>query len=298
MPKVVCYGSLVRDIIYHVPHFVKPGETLPAEDRNVFFGGKGFNQSIALKRAGLADVYQAGSYGPDGYDFLEYLEKEGVATDFVYPVSVPQGHAVIQVIPSGQNAIVHFGGSNHCVPEKLIGDLKNFLSEGDWFIAQNEVNLLPEIMNALAKKGVVIAFNPSPCDDSINDLPLEKTSFLIVNEVEGAAISGVPSDRPEEILKVMREKFPNTKTILTLGENGAFYDDGEEVIKQNAYKVKAVDTVGAGDTFSGYFFASIINGLAPKDALDLASKASAISVTRPGAAPSIPNLKEVLHYKF
>ena len=74
MPKVVCYGSLVRDIIYHVPHFVKPGETLPAEDRNVFFGGKGFNQSIALKRAGLADVYQAGSCGPDGLDFLEYLK--------------------------------------------------------------------------------------------------------------------------------------------------------------------------------------------------------------------------------
>jgi len=296
MPKVVCYGSLVRDIIYHVPHFVKPGETLPAEDRNVFFGGKGFNQSIALKRAGLADVYQAGSCGPDGLDFLEYLKKEKVETELLCPVTVPQGHAVIQITPDGQNAILHFGGSNRCVPEKLVGELINFLSEGDWFIAQNEVNLLPEIMNALAEKGVLIAFNPSPCDDSIKALPLEKTSYLIVNELEGATISGVPSDRPEEILERMREKYPRTKTILTLGENGAYYDDGKEVIRQEAYKVKAVDTVGAGDTFSGFFFASIINGLAPKDALNLASKASAISVTRPGAAPSIPTLKEVLDY--
>ena len=298
MPKVVCYGSLVRDIIYHVPHFVKPGETLPAEDRNVFFGGKGFNQSIALKRAGLADVYQAGSCGPDGLDFLEYLKKEKVETELLCPVTVPQGHAVIQITPDGQNAILHFGGSNRCVPEKLVGELINFLSEGDWFIAQNEVNLLPEIMNELAEKGVLIAFNPSPCDDSIKALPLEKTSYLIVNELEGATISGVSSDRPEEILERMREKYPRTKTILTLGENGAYYDDGKEVIRQEAYKVKAVDTVGAGDTFSGFFFASIINGLAPKDALTLASKASAISVTRPGAAPSIPTLKEVLDYKF
>lgn len=298
MPKVVCYGSLVRDIIYHVPHFVKPGETLPALDRNVFYGGKGFNQSIALKRAGLADVYQAGSCGPDGLDFLEYLKKEKVETELLCPVTVPQGHAVIQITPDGQNAILHFGGSNRCVPEKLVGELINFLSEGDWFIAQNEVNLLPEIMNELAEKGVVIAFNPSPCDDSIKALPLEKTSYLIVNELEGATISGLPSDRPEEILESMREKYPRTKTILTLGENGAYYDDGKEVIRQEAYKVKAVDTVGAGDTFSGFFFASIINGLAPKDALNLASKASAISVTRPGAAPSIPMLKEVLQYKF
>lgn len=298
MPKVVCYGSLVRDIIYHVPHFVKPGETLPAEDRNVFYGGKGFNQSIALKRAGLADVYQAGSCGPDGLDFLEYLKKEKVETELLCPVTVPQGHAVIQITPDGQNAILHFGGSNRCVPEKLVGELINFLSEGDWFIAQNEVTLLPEIMNALAEKGVLIAFNPSPCDDSIKALPLEKTSYLIVNELEGATISGVSSDRPEEILESMREKYPRTKTILTLGENGAYYDDGKEVIRQEAYKVKAVDTVGAGDTFSGFFFASIINGLAPKDALNLASKASAISVTRPGAAPSIPMLKEVLQYKF
>lgn len=298
MPKVVCYGSLVRDIIYHVPHFVRPGETLPAEDRAVFYGGKGFNQAIALKRAGLADVYQAGSYGPDGLDFLEYLKKEKVETKLIYPVDIPQGHAVIQITPDGQNAILHFGGSNRCVPDKLISELKNFLSAGDWFIAQNEVNLLPEIMNELAEKGVVIAFNPSPCDDSLKVLPLEKTAYLIVNEIEGAAISGVTSDRPLEILKKMREKFPNTKTILTLGENGAYYDDGKETLRQEAYSVKAIDSVGAGDTFSGYFFASIINGLAPKDALSLASKAAAISVTRPGAAPSIPDLKEVLAYKF
>lgn len=298
MPKVVCYGSLVRDITYHVPHFVRPGETLPAENRAVFYGGKGFNQAIALKRAGLADVYQAGSYGPDGLDFLEYLRKEKVETELISPVDIPQGHAIIQITPDGQNAILHFGGSNRRVPDKLVSDLKNFLSEGDWFIAQNEVNLLPEIMNELAEKGVIIAFNPSPCDDSIKALPLEKTSYLIVNEIEGATISDVPSDRPEDILKKMREKFPATKTILTLGENGAYYDDGKEVLRQEAYSVKAIDSVGAGDTFAGYFFASMINGLAPKDALDLASKAAAISVTRPGAAPSIPTLKEVLQYKF
>lgn len=298
MPKVVCYGSLVRDITYHVPHFVRPGETLPAENRAVFYGGKGFNQAIALKRAGLADVYQAGSYGPDGLDFLEYLRKEKVETELISPVDIPQGHAIIQITPDGQNAILHFGGSNRRVPDKLVSDLKNFLSEGDWFIAQNEVNLLPEIMNELAEKGVIIAFNPPPCDDSIKALPLEKTSYLIVNEIEGATISGCPATEPEKILMTMRERYPETTVILTLGVDGSYYYDGEEILRQEAYKVKAIDSVGAGDTFSGYFFASVINGLAPKDALNLASKAAAISVTRPGAAPSIPDLKEVLAYKF
>ena len=291
-------GSVNIDRVYSLDHIVAPGETESASALSELPGGKGFNQAIALKRAGLADVFQAGSYGPDGLDFLEYLKKEKVETRLIYPVDVPQGHAVIQITPDGQNAILHFGGSNRCVPDKLISELKIFLSAGDWFIAQNEVNLLPEIMNELAEKGVVIAFNPSPCDDSIKALPLEKSSYLIVNEIEGATISGVPSDRPEDILKKMREKFPATKTILTLGKNGAYYDDGKEVIRQEAYHVKAIDSVGAGDTFSGYFFASIINGLAPKDALSLASKAAAISVTRPGAAPSIPDLKEVLAYKF
>ena len=296
--KIVCLGSLVRDNIYKVPHFVLPGETLPSDNLQIFLGGKGLNQAVALKRAGFPEVYLAGGYGTDGAEFLTYLDEQKIDHRFLYPVKMPNGHAVIQLTPQGQNAIVHYSGSNRHLPEVLVDNLLDFLEEGDFLVAQNEVNLLPELFEALPKKGVKIAFNPSPCDESAQKLPLKKAAYLIVNEVEGECLSGLSPKDPIAMIAALVKKYKGASIILTLGADGSYFSDGQETLFQKAYHVVAVDTVGAGDTFAGYLFAALAGGIAPKDAMDLSARAAAISVTRHGAAPSIPKLSEVLQTKF
>lgn len=296
--KAACYGSMVRDITYHVPHFVRPGETLPACDRQVFLGGKGLNQALALRRAGLASVHMAGAIGEDGDVFLRALEDCGIGTELVRRLAMPSGHAMIQITPEGQNAIVHFGGANRSIPADVVRDTVEFLEPGDWLLLQNEINLVPEMVAAAAQKGIRVVFNPSPCDESLQAVPLELVSYLVLNEIEGAALSGVSRENPAGIMKALREKYPATAVILTLGGDGAWFDDGREAFSQKAFPVTPVDTVGAGDTFTGFLFASLAGGRTPRESMELASRAAAISVTRPGAAPSIPELQEVLNYNF
>ena len=122
--------------------------------------------------------------------------------------------------------------------------------------------------------------------------------YFFVNEIEAGQITGYPSDDPEKLMEGLRSIFPKAHTILTLGSAGSAYIYQGEIIRKSIYKVKAVDTTAAGDTFTGYFLASVIGGRTPEAALDLAARASAVTVSRPGAAPSIPVMDEVLNYRF
>ena len=121
---------------------------------------------------------------------------------------------------------------------------------------------------------------------------MTKISIFLLNEVEGAQISG--STDPQEILKVMLEKYPHARIVLTLGKDGAIYADGKETHFQPIFPVKTVDTTAAGDTFTGYFLAGLAEGMPIRDILRMSAKASSIAVTRNGAVPSIPLRKEVM----
>lgn len=125
----------------------------------------------------------------------------------------------------------------------------------------------------------------------ILDADLKKVTFFIMNEIEGYQITG--RIQPEEILDEMLRRYPLSKVVLTLGENGAYYQDGKERIFQEIFKVDPVDTTAAGDTFAGYFIASLVRDIGIKDALMYAAKASSITVSRMGAAVSIPYQDEV-----
>lgn len=291
--KVLNFGSMNLDYVYHVDHIMERGETQKAESRKVFAGGKGLNQSVALGRAG-AFVNHAGNVGPDGQRLLKILAEANVDTTLVRRLQdEPSGHTVIQVDRNGDNAIMVYGGANLSVTQEQIDDTLAYFGEGDILIIQNEVNGLKEIMAAAANQGMRIFFNPSPVDDDMMSLPLETVDTFIFNEIEGAALTGVSADEPVDMLDALTEASPNAHFVLTLGSRGAMYADANDRFRIDAIPVEVVDTTGAGDTFLGYYIAGLLEGKSPEDAIVLANRAAAIAVTRPGAAPSIPMRAEV-----
>lgn len=297
--KVLCFGSLNIDYTYKVPHFVKKGETLSSERLQVFGGGKGLNQSVALAKAGT-EVYHAGSIGQDGMFLLDMLKDAGANTDFVKILdTVRTGNAIIQNDKSGDNCIILYGGANQAITREQVDEVMSHFESGDYLVLQNEINELGYIVEKAHEKGMIIVLNPSPMNEKILALPLDVINYFILNEVEAAQILG-KEDKGEEsweqIADDLLKKFPQATIVLTMGSEGSVFKNQKETVCQSIYKVQAVDTTAAGDTFSGYFIGGILSGLSAKEAMDQASKASAIAVTRKGAAPSIPLLAEVQNY--
>ena len=288
--KILNFGSLNLDYVYRVEHLVRPKETLNALSQTVHPGGKGLNQSVALAKAG-AKVFHAGCLGQGGGMLKDLLLKNGVNTDFLLPVPVLQGNAVIQVDENGENCILLFGGSNRCVTKTQVEETLSHFSPGDWLVLQNEINLLPLIIRTAAEKGLRIVLNPSPYDENLNGADLHAVNWLLVNEVEAAQLSG--SSDPEEAFRILHEQYPALSLLVTLGESGSIAFSEGKIVRQEAFRVDAVDTTGAGDTYTGYFIAALAQGSPLQECMRRASLAASISVTRPGAAVSIPEKSEV-----
>lgn len=293
MSKIICFGSLNIDKVYQVPHIVRPGETLSGTAFEVGCGGKGGNQSIALARAG-AKVLHAGCVGTDGKMLTGNLNANGVNTDLVKVIDQPTGHAIIQVDAKGENSIILFPGANHGVTNELIEEVMATTSPGDYILLQNEINLLPDIINKAAAADLTVCLNFAPFDpETAKIIPLDKVDILIVNEHEGAGLTG--SDEPEKIIEILLKKYPGMTVVLTLGSSGVSCANREESLKVDAEKVEnVVDTTAAGDTFTGYFLEAMARGMELEKCIQRGCKAAAITVSRPGAADSIPFNKELL----
>lgn len=290
--KFLSFGSLNIDNVYQVDHFVQPGETMSSLALDKHSGGKGLNQSVALARAG-AKVHHAGAIGKEDGGFLrEILKLSGVDTQFVFErEELPTGHAIIQVDRSGQNSILLHGGANQTLTKEEVDEVLSHFEQGDFLLLQNEINQLDYIITKAAEQGMRIVLNPSPFNEKILKLPLSKIEYFILNEIEAAGLTG---KKDKNYLENLAAAYPHAKFVLTLGEEGSAYWDKTQHHTQEIYVVEAVDTTGAGDTYTGFFFGSLGSGKSVSEALDLASKASAIAVTREGAEPSIPTLEEVL----
>lgn len=289
--KALTIGSMNIDHVYSVNHIVQPGETLTTSDMNIFLGGKGINQSMALAKAG-ADVYHSGMIGEDGKMFLDACKEYGVNSDYIKKIDEKTGHTIIQVDENAQNCILLYGGANQCLTKEFVDDVLSHFEKGDILLLQNEVNMLPYIIDKAYEKGMKIALNPSPYDEKLSACDLKKISVFLLNEIEGGQVTGL-SD-PEEILDKLLELYPDAQIVLTLGKDGAVYADKNNRYSQPIFKVKAVDTTAAGDTFTGYFLAGLMNGMEIPDILKMSAKASSIAVTRPGAVGSIPYRDEVI----
>lgn len=288
--RFLVMGSLNYDDSYSVDHIARPGETIASARLERACGGKGFNQAVALAKAG-AQVCLAGLVGADGDELVRTAESFGVNCDFVGRAEERTGNAIIQVEESGQNCIVLFGGANRkWTNEYREGVLAHF-GKGDVLVLQNEVNDGAQIVRCAWERGMEIVLNPSPFEPGILGWELEKVSLFLLNEVEGEQMTG--QSEPEKILDAILERFPSSAAVLTLGEKGAWYGDAGARCFCPATRARAVDTTAAGDTFSGYFLAAKSRGTDPGRCLKAAADAAAIAVSRKGAAASIPTWDEI-----
>ena len=288
--NVVNFGSLNIDHVYAVDHFCRAGETIHTKSYTQNAGGKGLNQSIAVSRSGQK-VHHAGLLGPEGTRLAELLSGSGVDLRYLKHTDVPQGHAVIQVQPDGQNCIFLYGGSNQAVTPQEIDEVLMQLNAGDYLLLQNEIANLTYLLRAAVRRGLRVVLNASPISDELLNADLSGVDWLVVNEIECAAMAGCGDAQAG--YETLKQRYPSLGILLTLGSEGSVsWKDGTEV-RQCAYPVKAVDTTGAGDTFMGYFVGCLAQGMERQTAMQYASMASAISVTRPGAAASIPLMDEV-----
>lgn len=288
--KVLNFGSLNIDFVYQVDHIVCPGETISSSCVGSYPGGKGLNQSIALSRAGI-NVYHAGFIGADGIWLENLLQENGVNTEFVTQLSVPTGSAFIQVDSSGQNSIVLYGGANQGNSISLCDTVLSRFTAGDVLLLQNEVNCIEYLITTAHEKGITVVLNPSPLDNMLLSCNLSLVDLFIMNLHEGMALTGEKD--ADSVIEKAHTLFPNANVVVTLGSKGAIALFEGRKIYQHAYPVEAVDTTGAGDTFTGFFLATLVSGQSVEFSLDIASKAAAKSVAHKGAAVSIPYLAEL-----
>lgn len=289
--KILNFGSCNIDYVYSLHHIVKIGETETTHTLEIFPGGKGLNQSIAVSRAG-AKIYHAGCVGYDSKMLTDILQKNGVDISYLQTVDTKNGHAVIQVSAEGENSIFLYPGSNEMITKEYVDTVLDKFDAGDIILLQNEINNVDYIAQKAYQKGMCIVLNPSPFNEKIHAINFNMLSYIVINEVELSEIS--ECTEPEEGLVYLKNKYPALKVILTLGENGSVFVNENQELRQAAFQVDVVDTTAAGDTFLGYFIAELSKGTDYSQILKIASVASAITVSRKGAAPSIPNKSEVL----
>ena len=289
--RVLNIGSMNLDHVYDVDHIVQPGETEATGEMKIHLGGKGMNQSVALAKAGV-EVYQGGMIGDDGQPFLDACKEFGVHADYIKQIETKTGHAIIQIDSSAQNCILLYGGANQKLTEAYVDEVLAGFGSEDILLLQNEVNMLPYIVDKAYEKGMQIALNPSPFNEKLNAVDMGKISIFLLNEVEGGQITGLTE--PDEIIAKLLELYPHAKIVLTLGKDGAIYADSTQKHFQPIFKVQAVDTTAAGDTFTGYFLAGLCENMPIPEALKMSAKASSIADSPAGAVPSIPNREEVL----
>ncbi len=289
--KILNIGSCNIDFVYSLDHIVAPGETEMSTSLQVFPGGKGLNQSIATARAG-GEVYHAGCVGIDGDLLVDTLTEAGVDITYLQTVDAKNGHAIIQVNRTGENSIFLHKGSNGMVDTALIDRVLSAFSAGDLLLLQNEISNVPYIVDKAHERGLQILFNPSPFNETVIQLPLNKLSYVILNEGEAMVLSGASS--PDAAMTHLRTRYPSLGIVFTLGARGCMFTQGDRTLFQPSFVVNAVDTTGAGDTFAGYLAAGLARGEDMANILKTACAAAAIAVSRHGAAPSIPLRDEVL----
>ena len=294
--KILVFGSMNIDKVYSLRHLPERGETLYCTKFETHVGGKGLNQAISLSKAGM-DVYMAGCVGLDGGFLTNYLRGVGVNTSLVKISSGYSGHAIIEVDKNGQNQMILYPGANHEISEEYCDKILENFGKDDLILMQCETSCTEYMILKAHEKGIKLALNPSPFTEEVKKLPLQYVNYLFVNEDEGKSIAG--EENIDKAVDKLRKMLLDGAVIMTLGADGSVYGDDDCIVKADAFTVNAVDTTGAGDTFTGYFLASLIEDDAPADhALRFASAASALAVQKVGAAETIPDRSEVEQFFY
>jgi len=294
--KIFVVGSINMDLVINAPYCPNQGETMSGSNFLQNPGGKGANQAVAVAKLG-GDSFMVGAVGNAfGKDLIETLEGYGVNSKGVRVIdNVSSGVAVIVVV-DGDNRIILDAGANGLLTKDLIDDAFKNASKGDYVICQLEVS--QEIVNYTFEKakelGMNTVLNPAPAKPLIDGI-LANTDYFIPNQTETELYTKIYPESDESIKSAYQTlKNLGVKNLLiTLGVQGSTFINDKEFIHVNAHKVNAIDTTAAGDTFIGAFVTKLSEGASVKEAMEFASKASSITVTRRGAQVSIPYRKEL-----
>ncbi|MHC8315053.1 ribokinase [Pseudomonas sp. LB3P31] len=296
--KVAVIGSLNMDLVTRAPRLPRGGETLIGQSFATVSGGKGANQAVAAVRLG-AQVSMVGCVGSDAYgrELRDALLAEQIDCQAVSTVEGSSGVALIVVDDNSQNAIVIVAGANGALTPAVIGCFDTVLQAADVIICQLEIPdaTVGHALKRARELGKTVILNPAPAS---RPLPAEwypNIDYLIPNESEATALSGLPVDSLDTAKAAATQLIAMGagKVIITLGAQGSLFADGKSFEHFPAPKVKAIDTTAAGDTFVGGFAAALANGQGEAAAIRFGQVAAALSVTRAGAQPSIPTLSDV-----
>ncbi|MCE6961034.1 ribokinase [Cereibacter sphaeroides] len=274
-------GSINIDHVYRVPHLPAPGETLQATHHAMGLGGKGANQSVAAARAG-ARVLHVGGVGPEGIWARDALAAEGIDVGHVRVGAEPTGHAIIAVDPEGENAIIIHPGANRRLDAAQVEAALACAGPGDTLLLQNETSAQVEAAHRASSLGLRVIYSAAPFDVEAVQAVLPVVTLLVMNEGEAAA------------LKAALGALPEVDMIVTRGAKGAEWHSARaQPLFVPAVQVVPVDTVGAGDCFTGNLAAALDAGLPREAAMRRAAAAAAVQVTRQGAAAAMPTAAEV-----
>ncbi|KAF1005901.1 MAG: Ribokinase [Pseudomonas fluorescens] len=296
--KVVVIGSLNMDLVTRASRLPRAGETLIGQSFFTVPGGKGANQAVASARLG-AEVAMVGCVGSDAYgvQLRDALLVEGIDCQAVSSVDGSSGVALIVVDDSSQNAIVIVAGGNGELTPQRLQAVDHVLQAADVIVCQLEVPMetVGQALKRGRELGKTVILNPAPASAPLPDAWYASIDYLIPNESEASALSGIVVDSMDTARQAATQliKAGAGKVIITLGSQGALFADGQGFEHLLAPKVKAVDTTAAGDTFVGGFAAALAAGKSEAQAIRFGQTAAALSVTRSGAQPSIPTLRDV-----
>lgn len=288
MVKIAVVGSSSMDLVVTSSKRPGAGETVLGDSFKTVPGGKGANQAVAAARLG-ADVYMIGCVGDDHYGkaILQNFKDNRVHIDYVEPVTHTESGTAHIILAEGDNSIVVVKGANDHVTPAYVEKVLHVIRESDMVLIQQEVpeETVEYVSDICHELQVPLLLNPAPAR-ALSESVIEKASYLTPNEHEAAVLFNGLSQ--EEALK----RYPN-KVFITEGKKGVRYYNGQEEVLVPSYKVKAVDTTGAGDTFNAAFAVALAEGKSFEESLRFANRAASLSITKFGAQGGMPTREEV-----
>lgn len=301
MKNICVIGSLNMDLVVNVDTMPKPGQTIIGSNFKEVPGGKGANQAVAMARLN-GNVTMIGKVGEDGFGqtLINSLKNDKVDTTYIQTAKGATGVALITVDKNAQNSIVVSPGANFEVKEDDIDNNIEAIKNSDIVVLQLETPLdtIKYALNKAKELNKYTILNPAPAV-KLDDEIIKNIDLLTPNETELEIISGVSIETEEDIQKasqIMIEKGVK-ELIVTLGSKGSLYINKEKSMFKKAYKVEAVDTTAAGDSYTGALAVALSQDKGMEEAMDFASKVGALSVLKEGAQSSLPTLEDVENFR-
>ncbi|MDO5570094.1 MAG: ribokinase [Bacteroidales bacterium] len=298
MKKIIVVGSSNTDMVIKSEKLASPGETVLGGEFYMAAGGKGANQAVAAARLG-GNVYFAAKVGDDlfGKQAIENYKNDNINTDFVFiDKQNSSGIALIMVDKNAENCISVAGGANNNLLPEDLEEVINIINKDDIVLMQMEVPIktIEFVAQEASKRGALIVLNPAPAA-KISKSIIEKLFLITPNKNEAELLTGISIKNDDDIKSALLKlrEMGAEKPVMTLGSKGSAYLSNDILEFVASRKVEAVDTVGAGDVFNGALCVAISENMDFKKAINFASCAASISVTRKGAQSSIPQRKEV-----